>query len=325
MRHRPPAARVALILLALSLAYGAYLATPPPPGPERAFSISAGEGASSVARRLEAAGFIRSWRLFLLASLVRGEARSLKAGEYRLRRGTPLPALLEVMVKGGPGAQVRLTVPEGMNLREVAALVERELGIPSQEFLAAARAARPALAPPGSGAEGFLFPDTYYFRPGVEAGEVVARMLGRFDEVARGLPWERAPLGLSPYQVVVVASMVEGEARLAEERPMVAAVIYNRLKAGMPLQIDATVQYALGTHKPRLSEEDLKVDSPFNTYLHAGLPPAPISNPGRASLEAALNPAPTDALYYVLVDPVAGRHAFTRDYQEFLRLKAGRG
>jgi UPF0755 protein len=128
------------------------------------------------------------------------------------------------------------------------------------------------------------------------------------------------PRHLSPYQILTIASMVEREAKVPEDRPKIARVIYNRLAKGQPLQIDATVQYALGDGKPRLSTEDLQVDSPYNTYLHTGLPPTPIASPGEASIEAAIRPADGPWLFYVLIDG-DGHHAFTASATEFARLK----
>jgi UPF0755 protein len=183
-------------------------------------------------------------------------------------------------------------------------------------------ALRPYLPKGTKSLEGFLFPKKYEFEAGSTADAVIKRLLAQFKLEVRDLPWSAyKQLGLKrPYDVVIVASMIEREARFPEDRPKIARVIYNRLSKGMPLQIDATVEYALGTYKSRLTLEDLKVESPYNTYLHRGLPPTPIANPGLASLEAALSPAKGKWLYYVVID-AQGHHAFTASYDEFIKLK----
>jgi UPF0755 protein len=145
-------------------------------------------------------------------------------------------------------------------------------------------------------------------------------LLNQFKADTSSIDWSKTQaLGITPYKAVITASLIEREAAVDDERPLVAAVIFNRLKKDMLLQIDATVQYALPEWKDVLTYDDLKVDSPYNTYLHKGLPPGPICSPGLASLEAALNPANVDYLYYVATGN--GRHFFTSDYNEFLRVK----
>jgi UPF0755 protein len=168
--------------------------------------------------------------------------------------------------------------------------------------------------------EGFLFPSTYDFLKDVKADDVVRRMLAEFEDQVKDLPWANAEaLDVTKYEVVVAASLIEREARFDEDRGKIAAVIYNRLKKGMALQIDASVQYVLGSWGP-ITVKDRDLPSPYNTYLHAGLPPTPIASPGLKSIIAALTPAKANYLYYVVID-AAGHHAFTNSYQEFLRLK----
>jgi UPF0755 protein len=157
--------------------------------------------------------------------------------------------------------------------------------------------------------EGFLFPDTYLVPVGAPPGEIEQQFETAFSSALPRDAAQRArALHLSVPQVVTVASLVEREAKVDRDRPLIAGVIYHRLQLGMPLEIDATIEYALPHHKTELSRSDLAIDSPYNTYLHAGLPPTPIANPGRASLEAAFHPASTKALYYVYCG--GGRHAF---------------
>jgi UPF0755 protein len=176
--------------------------------------------------------------------------------------------------------------------------------------------------PPGSTSlEGLLFPDTYFVNPGDDEAKLLARMVDAFDRMASAAGAQDAQVkaGVTPYQAIVVASLVEEEAKVDEDRGMIARTIYNRLGRNMKLGIDATVEYAIGAHKPRLTNADLDIDSPYNTRKFAGLPPTPIAAAGQKSLEAALNPTPGPWLYYVLAD-ANGRHAFATTDAEFEQL-----
>lgn len=288
--------------------------------------VEDGSTAGEVGEILERRGVIRSALAFRLAAAVNGLDSSLQAGTYDLTTNMPLADVIDAL-EGGPRIEeISVTIPEGYELDMIARRVEDALGIPADEFQRAARDgdyALPPYLPRNAGTlEGFLFPETYGFPRDVGADQVITRLLSQFETEAKDLPWQRArSLGLTPYEVVIVASIVERETRFAADRAKVAAVIYNRLEQGMPLQIDATVQYALPEDNRRLTYEDYEIDSPYNTYLHAGLPPTPIGSPGLASLRAALEPADEDHLFFVLIDPDTGRHAFADTYEEFLRLK----
>ncbi|MBU1672503.1 MAG: endolytic transglycosylase MltG [Actinobacteria bacterium] len=173
--------------------------------------------------------------------------------------------------------------------------------------------------------QGFLFPKTYEVTNKSSARVMVNKLLHQYGVETGDLDWSRASnLGLTPYQVLITASLIEKEAKLAEDRPLVASVIYNRLAAKMKLQFCSTVEYALGEWKEELTNEDLEVDSPYNTYRVSGLPPTPICNPGFESIRAALYPAATDYLYFILTGP-DGKHSFTGDYQQFLLWKKQQG
>jgi len=230
----------------------------------------------------------------------------------------------------GPAAppSIRLTIPEGYRLTQIASRVEADLHVSARDFLVLAQSGRLSLAPylpPGEpSVEGFLFPNTYRFpEHDTTADDVITKLLDEFRTEAQGLPWQNAgSLGVDDYGIVTIASMIEREARVSRDRSKIAAVIYNRLKIGMPLGIDATLLYADPTPGDNsLSASDLESNSPYNTRKHAGLPPTPIASPGLASLRAALDPAPVDYLYYVLCG-ADGHHVFTRSYSEFLRLKS---
>jgi UPF0755 protein len=223
--------------------------------------------------------------------------------------------VLENLVSG----RVRLrslTIPEGWRLEQIAVAVEREFGIAPQDFLAAAREPERLAAArcPARDLEGYLFPETYLFPDGVAATEIVSAMVQRFENVWDGLD-RPLPAGLDRHGVVTLASIVEAEARLPEERPRIAAVYLNRLREGWKLEADPTVRYALGRFEGKLYYKHLDVDSPYNTYQVASLPPGPIGSPGRASLLAVLEPGPESNEFY-FVAAGDGRHVFSRTKAE---------
>jgi UPF0755 protein len=291
--------------------------------------IPTGASGSDVATILKEDHVIRSTLAFKVMARFRGFASGFEAGTYtNLTTNMSVAAALAALKKGPlPRKTLSAVFPEGLTLAQTAQAVQDQLGIPRQQFLAAAHSgtyALPPYLPKGTPTlEGFLFPKKYDFNADSSAKDVIKRLLAQFSKEVQRLPWDSYKrLGLkSQYQVVIVASMIEREARFEEDRPKIAAVIYNRLKKGMALQIDATVEYALGHYKAKLTYDDLKVDSPYNTYIHKGLPPTPISSPGLASIEAALSPASGNWLYYIVCDQ-EGHHAFTASYSEFVRLKA---
>jgi UPF0755 protein len=334
MRARGRAVRSLLILLLVFVilggaAGGVYLYATGGSGPSEPVEVVVPRGATAadVGVLLKEAGVIRSSLAFRLMASLRGGGSDIKAGVYPMRTNMALGEAF-LLLQEGPEDRtptVTLTVPEGFRVEQVADRIAEELGVRRQEFIGAATSGEfvlPPYLPAGtSTVEGFLFPETYEVRQSAEAEDVIAIQLEQFRRVADGLPWERAEaLSVTPYEIVIIASMIEEEARVPEDRAKIAAVIYNRLAKGMNLEIDATVLYALGRHKERVLYEDLEIDSPYNTYRNAGLPPTPIASPGQASLAAALQPADADYLYYVVIDE-DGRHAFTSSYEEFLRFK----
>lgn len=223
-------------------------------------------------------------------------------------------------------AVFRVTVPEGLNNKEVGERVAQQTSgaITEAEFSQALSAGHydyPFLEGAGGNLEGFLFPNTFEMTSQTTAREAVKMMLDSFGDQSESLEWERAEsLGVTPYQVVVAASIIEKEVKRPEERPLVASVIYNRLSRNMKLGMCSTVIYALGEWKPALTEKDTQVDSPYNTYRIDGLPPGPICNPGFESLRAALHPESTDYLYFILTGP-DGKTSFTGDYEQFKQWK----
>jgi uncharacterized YceG family protein len=214
-----------------------------------------------------------------------------------------------------------VTIPEGFDRRQIAE-VAKEAGVEGDYLQASKRArgfdpARYGAEDPDS-LEGFLFPATYELRRNSKADALVARQLDAFRDRIRGIDTGYArSKNLTAYDVVIIASMIEREVQVPEERPLVAAVIYNRLSQGMPLQIDATVRFATGNFDQPVTESELATDSPYNTYTHSGLPPGPIGNPGEDSLKAAAKPANENYLFYVVKPGTCGEHVFTANEAEF--------
>lgn len=281
-------------------------------GPAVLVDVPAGASTARIADELAAAHVISHPLLFRLYVKVLGGG-PFEAGEYSLPRNDSYGDVVASMHRG-PLVH-RLTIPEGFTLSQIADRVGRLPGHTRAHFLAVAGSGqvRSQYQPAGStNLEGVLFPDTYQVQPGETDGQILAQMVARFDEVAGqlGLAASARTAGVTPYQAVTVASMVEREAKVPADRGLVAQVVYNRLARGMRLQVDATVLYALGPGHSTLSAADLSVASPYNTYRVTGLPPTPISSPGRAALEAALGPPKGPYLYYVVVEP-DGKEAFS--------------
>lgn len=312
MKARAPVA------LAVLLACGA-----PPQSPPVRITIPAGASFHTVTDSLASHGLISSRLWFRLLARVRGVDRSVKAGIYDLPGGASAWQLL-TSLESGRVAMARFTAPEGLTLLDLADLVRDRLDIPADQFLAAARdsALRSTLRVEGRTLEGYLLPETYNLPLPVTADELVRAMVAEFERQWRP-EWNRRldSLGMTRNQLLALAAIVEGEARHAEERPVIAGVYSNRLRLGMPLQADPTVQYAIelatGERKQRLLFKDLEIQSPYNTYLHNGLPPGPVNSPGIGSIEAALYPATVPWLYFVA--GTDGHHVFSRTLTEHNR------
>ncbi len=292
-------------------------------GGEVTIYISPGSSTADIARRLLDEDVIDDQKDFLKKADEMGVDQKLKPGTYRFIRGEPVEGILRKLEQGEQAPEARLTIPEGFSINDIAALVAARTGITKQAYLQATMVDGRRLplegSPGGGDLEGLLFPSTYDLQPDITAGQLVEMQLEAFSSNTGDAGWSNASgLGVTPYQALIVASMVEREARVPEERPLIAAVIYNRLAEGMKLEVDATVQYALGYWKTELTQADLEIDSPYNTRLYGGLPPGPICNPGLDAIEAALNPADVDYLYYVATGDAEGHHFFTRSYEEFL-------
>ncbi len=313
-KRRTLATALALVLLA---GCGAN------PGVERVI-LPPGTTFSAVTDSLVAHRVVTSRKIFKLLARVRGVDRSVQAGIYEFKPGVSVWRVLNVLA-AGRGLAVRFTVPEGLTIQDVAALAAEHLNLPADSLLAAARDGAAATALLGFKApsfEGFLRPETYQLPLGMRAPELI-RIMAEGFKAAWKPEWNPTldSLGMSQLQLVTFASIVEGEARADDERETIAGVYRNRLKIGMALQADPTVQYAIalstGSRKPRLYDKDYHFPSPYNTYLHPGLPPGPVNSPSQRSIEASLYPAKVPFLYFVAGPD--GRHLFARTYSEHLR------
>jgi UPF0755 protein len=286
------------------------------PGP-RALEVPTSLGLLGISRALADQGVIRSRAVFVGLAVVRGTARSLKAGEYEVPQGASALGVLRLLETGRVKPRV-LVLSEGFTIRELARQVEAEALAPAADVIRAAN--NPMLAwslgIEASSLEGYLFPDTYQVIKGTRVEELLGRMVQRFRDKIGGAETvaRAAQRGLSLHQLITLASIVEREAALAAERPIIARVFLNRLERDMPLQADPTVAYAVAKEGRAPTREDLQVDHPFNTYRNRGLPPGPIGNPGRSAVEAVLEPADVPYLYFVAIDDRA--HHFSTTLEE---------
>jgi UPF0755 protein len=261
------------------------------------------KGASFAAATdsLEKAGIVHYPLLFRIFARVKGDDRRIKPGTYLFKRETPWTEVLSAL-NGGHGLVNSVTIPEGFSLNQIVPLLARTLQDTVDSVTAAVRDTTllRRFDIPTPNLEGYLFPDTYAFPDGTTARQAVGEMVRRFEREWKP-DWNRqlTSLAMNRHDIVTIASIIEEEAKRPEERPVISAVYHNRLRERMLLQADPTIQYALGRHTPRILYKDLLVKSPYNTYLHVGLPPGPIASPGGASLVAALYPAKVAYRYFV--------------------------
>jgi len=305
------AAFIALILLAACGGGG-------PSGPPVRFTVPAGSGLSTVADTLEAREIVRSATRFKLYARGKRAAARIQPGIYEMQRGTGFAEILRKLTTGDV-VKTRVVIPEGWTVMQVAPRLAKAAGIPADsalKLLSSEDAAKRRKVP-GPTLEGYLYPATYVFPLGTPVDRMVDAMVGRYRRVWTPEMRARAQaLQMDERQVVTLASIVEREAKVWSERPTIAAVYHNRLRIGMRLQADPTVQYALGGNRARLLYRDIDsvADNPYNTYRHAGLPPGPIASPSAGAIQATLNPAPGDFLYFVARPN--GTHVFTRTLAE---------
>lgn len=271
------------------------------------FVIQKGDSLSSIAKKLANEELIRNRIVFYLIIKNMGIDKNIQAGDFRLSTAMNVYQIAETLTHGT--LDVWITLIEGLRKEEIAQVVSQNLGMPEVEFSK-------------YGKEGYLFPDTYLIPREATAESIVQILKNNFENKFDAALKQKAKVkGLSEYETIIIASLVEREARLSEDRPLVASVILNRFKAGMKLDIDATVQYALGYQplektwwKKDLTQDDLKIDSPYNTYTNPGLPPGPISNPGLASIKAVVEAPETDYVFYV--SDSSGKLHFAKTLEE---------
>ena len=326
-RRRPfrPRRWALLLLVTAGLAIAWHLFLPAglfPPDERRVVLIERGATVRGIANELVRVGLVQGTFGFeALARLMRLD-RGIKAGQYSFKLGTTVPAMLRILARGMGGLDL-VTIPEGLTVRQVSEILAGHLGVPATAFdsLARDRAFLDSLGIAAPSIEGYLAPDSYEFLPGTLPEVAFRTMVQRTQSILldASAGRESLPLGLSLQQLLALASIVESEAQLPAERARIARVYLNRLQIGMRLQADPTVAYGEGRPpRSRLYLRELQHASPYNTYLHAGLPPGPICNPGRSSIEASLNPTEglTD-LYFVSRGD--GRHLFSGSYSEHLQ------
>lgn len=290
--------------------------------------IPAGSSAAQIGRLLAEAEVISSAPEFERAVRLQQVSDRLQAGTYELETGMSVDAVIAALVQGPGGGVVRITLIEGLTAAEMLDSLAEQAGFEVSALEGAlldgsvTSGLLPAAPEKLADWEGLLFPDTYEIFENDPPARVLQLLATTAEQRVASVDWSYLTgRGLTPYQGVIIASLIEREAALDEERPIIASVVFNRLDLDMVLQIDATIVYALGGLPPGgLSLDDLQIDSPYNTYRNKGLPPTPISGTRLASLRAAAAPAETDYLYYVLSD-ADGHHAFTADFDEFLLLQ----
>jgi UPF0755 protein len=289
-----------------------------PHGPQIAVVIPAGDDASAIGDVLEDRGIIADAGRFGGYVKAQSEGSAFKAGTYTFQAGTSYNTIIARLDAGPTAGYARLVIPEGFRLTQIEALLPH-VGINPKAYAAAVRAAVP---PPGFGhhvnMEGFMFPATYQVRPHEAASTLVSQQLVAFRVAFSQVNMSYArSKHLTPYDVLRLASMIEREARVPGDRAKVAAVVYNRLRLGMPLAIDATILYHLGSWTATIHQSDLTDPEPYNLRVHKGLPPTPICNPGLAALQAAAQPGHYDYLYYV-AQPGHAAQYFTSSYADFI-------
>lgn len=284
--------------------------------------IAPGMNAERIASLLKEEGVIDHDLMFRLAAKWSGSDGKFKTGDYQLKKHMENKEVLAMLV-AGQTATLRVTIPEGYGVEQIAKTLAEKGIVKEKDFCRAAEGFKSydymtTNKETKYRAEGFLFPDTYEIAGDFTAEDIMKMMVEQFDhELTPEMRTRAEEMGLTIRQLVILASLVEKEAQVEEDRPIIAQVFLNRIQKEMPLQSCATIQYILGNPKAELSVEDTKIESPYNTYLHRGLPPGPIANPGIASIKAVLYAEPVPYLYFVA--DKNGKHHFSVTYEEHLR------
>jgi len=289
---------------------------------EEIVCIEPGMSAAEIGSLLTGKGFTRSAILFRLTSALNGTSRNLKAGEYAISTDMSMLRILH-KIAAGDVALRRFTIPEGFTVSQIATLWEEKGFNKAASFIEASRdpTMKAKYGIDSNSLEGYLFPDTYMFYPSISEREAIGEMLRQFVKKVSCLMKEKpTEVTLSPHEVISLASIIEKEAKVEDEKPIISAVFHNRLRRGRRLESCATVLYSLGYPRRKLTDSDLNsTESPYNTYIHKGLPPGPICNPGLGSIAAALHPSNEGYLFFVSKND--GTHYFTKNYRDFLNAK----
>jgi UPF0755 protein len=287
-------------------------------------TVSSGDTLTEIGTKLQKAGVVLSAQSFVNAAAVDDRASSIGPGRYAMRRQMNSVDALNLMLDPASRADSRLVLPEGLRLEQTVQAASAASDLPKSDFQKVLQDPSQLGLPPWAHnrPEGFMFPATYDLTGEETAASLLKSFVKRFKQSSDdiGLESRAKDVGLTPYEVLTVASILQAEVHPGDYAK-VARVIYNRLAARMPLGLDTTVAYALGVSSVALTADQLKTDSPYNTYVHPGLPPGPINSPGDAAIEAALTPAKGKWLYFVTVDPATGETKFARTYAKFLQLK----
>jgi UPF0755 protein len=305
------------VVLCIALFFTGFNAPVDREGSSILFKIEHGEHLHEITGRLEAAGMIRSELFFTNLVRISRSSKKVKSGVYDLHQGMRSSEVLRVITMGIVSME-KFTIPEGLHMKQVSKLLAEQGVVGEKEFVLACSSERilQKYKIPFDSVEGFIFPDTYIVAKDLSAEQIVEITVERFFEALKEVPL-RDFSAEQLKRIVIVASLVEKEAKLDEERPLVAAVFYNRLDKGKRLEACSTIQYILGKTKERLLYSDLKISSPYNTYRNGGLPPGPIASPGLNSLRAAVQPADVDYLFFVSKND--GSHHFSSSYEEHLK------
>jgi UPF0755 protein len=321
---------IALGAIAVLAAVFIFLTASPAPSRvgDRLFTIEKGESLSRISRQLQGQRFIRYAPVLDMLARIKGTQGDFKAGVYRIPGRSSTFAIYRLLVEGASSIG-KVTIPEGWTAGKIARHLEAQGVCPAAEFMAAVQS--PALVAefgvPGTSLEGYLFPDTYFVPrpfPAATFAELMVKTF--FENLGKIAPAWKNEDQRRMRDTVIVASIVEREYRVGEEAPLIASVFWNRLRRNIGLESCATLEYIITeiqqkAHPEYITKDDEKLDSPYNTYKWAGLPPGPISNPGKTALEAAFHPTETNYLYFVLRDPQTGRHFFSRNLNEHNQAK----
>jgi len=312
-----------LLVIVAPLVYIVYwpIGTPPA-GQEADIRIRFGLSPDSIGVMLARENVVNSPRNFMRSLKLLGRSNDLRAGRFRLPRSISNFRAIKLLAEG-PQVYTKITLPEGITARKMAGLFSRQMQVDSLLFMRVVNdsgfASRHGFKV--AHLEGYLLPETYYFTYGISESQIIAQLLAQFRKSVGDSLWARSQeMGYTVHELLTLASIVQGEAALESELPLIASVYHNRLRLGIPLQADPTIQYIISNGPRRLLNRDLEIDSPYNTYRYKGLPPGPINNPGKRAIMATIHPAASNYLYFVANG--RGGHTFSANFRQHLAAKS---